>query len=208
EGKDHTDHPDADRLQQRRLRSESSHLENAGSEVQHGIDTRELIKKSNKEGEQYRPQKFSRENGSGLFFTAARLQNLLIHPGYFFFGSIRVGFAENGQTSLQVLLPDHQPSWTFGQAVTQDGKTQGRNGFHTEQASPVVFTGAGQQRVGYEGDQNTEDNIELKHAREAATVRRRSNLGNKHRRCYRRNTDTEPANKTEKPKGIHLGSQC
>src|SRR5208337_2576807 len=193
-GKNEIGNADADRLQQRRLCPEPSKFKDARSEVENRVDAGELIEERNQNGQQNRfaqtpcPEMCRRSSFRRSSHNLVRLGVNLT------FGGFRLNALQHFQSARAVALTPQQPARAFGKAeAKQSVEKRGKRG-HAQHPSPGILADPRQQRVRHESDQDAKNNVELKHARQPATLLGRSNFRNVQRSRHSRNADAQTTN--------------
>jgi hypothetical protein len=204
EREDEVGEPDADRLQERRLGTQSGHLEDARREVEDRVDSGELVEEGDEKREKdgraqpHRPEPSRRVAAEGRLRNLVRLacEGVLRPPG--------MNQAEDREARGPIQLPANQPPGALWDDETESCVQQGGERRDAEHPTPRVVADAGEPGVGEECDQDAEDNVELEHAGETSTLLGRRNLRDVERRNDGRDPDAEPTDESRDDERIDV----
>ena len=139
EGENQIGDPDADRLEQGSLAFQTRQFKNAWSEIEHRIDTGELVEKRNEHGQQNRhPQTPGPEPRARHFIPAGLLDPAGLGED-FLIGGLRPHQPEHGRSRLQISFASDEPTRTFREFQAQQGIGESGDRFHSQHPAPRVF---------------------------------------------------------------------
>ena len=197
EGEDQVGDANADGLEQCGFLAQAAHLENARREVEHRVDTGELIEEGDQDREEDRnAQTPGPELGGDCLLGMCRRHQFIRVGLELGLRKIRFNQFQHLEAGPTVALAANQPARAFGNAETHSRVNDRGNGRDTQHPAPgVLAPHPGDHRIGKEGDDDAENNVELEHARQPPAIGRRRNLGNVKRSGDRRDANAESADK-------------
>src|SRR5205814_9075125 len=100
---------------------ESGHLEDAGCEVEYGVDARKLIEEGDEKGQHDRNAQSHRPEPFGAPLQGGRRDDLCRFPLEIRRRCIRLDAAKHSQSVLTFSLTGEQPAWTLRNAEAHKG---------------------------------------------------------------------------------------
>lgn len=126
---------------------EAGEFEDAGGEVEDGVDAGELVEESDEKGEEDGSFESCAPEaaGAGRFVRGGGdFVGLGLDIGI---GGGRVDQFKNGDAAGAIVFASDEPSWAFGQAEAHETVDEGGDGFDAEHPAPGVFADATEERV-------------------------------------------------------------
>ena len=134
-----------------------------------------------------------------LAVLCQRLTNLC-HLGL----KVRIIYHNEDTSGILLSALPHQPTRTFWNSEEQNGKEQGREGFHTKHPSPIVVNTV-YEKIAEISQHDAKDNVKLEESHKTTSPMGGRHLSNVQRTCHARCSDCQASQETrdnEQPPGI------
>ena len=196
-----------DRLQQGRFLRQACHFKYARRIIENRIDAGQLVEKGDEKGEQNRDAQPPGPERRGDGVPRGSGDNRIRLGFNLGWRSFRLDQPQHSQTLLAVPFPRQQPARTLRQAETEQGIDQRRNRRHPQHPAPGIFPDPAQQPVGHISDEDAEDDVELKHARQASPIFGRGNFRDVKRRRHCGDADAQSPDGPRQAEGSQIRRQ-
>ena len=194
-GKNEVHQADACGREQGCVVAHAGHVENARSVVDHCVDARYLVEKSDQKSEQDREFEFAGNEGAPVGSAAGFFD---VDGRNRFVGGGRICNSQDAPGFFYLSFIGDEPAGAFRHKEDHNGVQNGRKNFDAQHPAPAVAFAAADEVIGEISHQNAQHQIELEHGREPTAFCCWRNFGNVHRRSNGRSANAQSTDEPEK----------